>query len=48
MSKQLVFSGQRHYAIRKLAELKRQGYVLVRTREWSDGSATYVMEMKNV
>lgn len=46
MTKQIVFSGQRHYAIRKLAELKRQGYALVRTKEWSDGSTTYVMEMQ--
>ena len=46
MSKQIVFSGQRHYAIRKLAELKRQGYVLVRSKEWSNGSTTYVMEME--
>lgn len=44
MSKQIVFSGQRHYAIRKLAELKRQGYVVVRSKEWSNGSTTYVME----
>lgn len=46
MTKQIVFSGQRHYAIRKLAELKRQGYVLVRSTDWSDGSTTYVMEMQ--
>lgn len=45
MAKQLVFSGKPYYAIKKLAELKRQGYVLVRSREWADGSATYVMEM---
>lgn len=48
MSKQIVFCGQRHYAIKKLSELKRQGYELVRSREWSDGSTTYVMENYNV
>jgi len=44
MAKQIVFCGQKYYAIKKLSELKRQGYTLVRSREWSDGSSTYVME----
>ncbi len=46
MSKQIVFSGQKYYVIKKLAELKRQGYQVVRSKQWSDGSTTYVMEME--
>lgn len=44
MSKQIVFVGQKYYAIKKLSEYRRQGYSVVRTTEWSDGSTTYVME----
>lgn len=42
--KQVVFSGQKYYAIKKLAEYRRMGYKVVRSKEWADGSTTYVME----
>ena len=44
MSNQIVFSGQKFYAIKKLADLRRRGYKVVRFKEWADGSTTYVME----
>ena len=45
MSNQVVFSGQPFYAIKKLTELKRRGYKIVRSKAWPDGSTTYVMEL---
>lgn len=47
MSNQIVFVGQKYYAIKKLAEFKRRGYKVVRSKQWADGSTTYVMELAN-
>lgn len=40
----MIFSGKPAYATRKLRDLQRRGYVIVKVRQWPDGSATYVME----
>jgi len=40
----MVFTGKPNYTRRKLRELHGRGWVIIRSRQWSDGSATYVME----
>jgi hypothetical protein len=48
MTKQIVFVGKPYYATKKLIDLKRQGYVVVKKTDWEDGkSSTYVMEKNN-
>lgn len=47
MSNTLVFSGSRYYTDKKAAELRRQGYVVVWSKQWSDGKYSYKMEMKD-
>jgi hypothetical protein len=44
MSNQIVFSGQPYYAVKKLSELRRRGYKVIRSKTWADGSTTYVMQ----
>lgn len=43
VEKQYVFSGKPAYANKRLKELRNSGYRIVRSREWPDGSTTYVM-----
>jgi len=39
-----VFSGTIAYTNKRLAELRRQGYVVIWSKVWSDGKYTYKME----
>jgi hypothetical protein len=47
MMSQIVFVGKPAYANAKLKRLRGQGYQVVRSKLWADGSTTYVMEKKN-
>lgn len=40
----MVFTGQKAYVTRKLRDLQRRGYVIVKRHAHPDGSETYVME----
>ncbi len=44
---QVVFSGKPSYAYKKLTRLQGQGFKIVRSKHWADGTTTYVMEKKN-
>jgi len=44
---QMVFTGQKAYTTKKLRDLQKRGWVIVRSRQHPGGTATYVMEYKS-
>ena len=46
MSNELVFTGNKNYVFKKSRELTQRGYVMVRSKLWSDGKYTFVMKRK--
>lgn len=41
---QVIFSGSFRYVAKRLDEMSDLGYRVVRSKKWSDGKWTYVME----
>lgn len=39
-----VFTGQKAYVTKKLRDMHRKGWAIVRSHQHPDGSTTYVME----
>jgi hypothetical protein len=42
--KQVIVSGSFRYVAKRIEELDAQGYKIVKSKQWSDGKWTYVME----
>jgi len=45
--KQVIISGSFRYVAKRIEELDVQGYKIVKSKQWSDGKWTYVMEKQN-
>jgi hypothetical protein len=41
----IVFCGSKSYCTKKLADLKKQGWVETKRKEWSDGRLTIIVEI---
>ena len=45
---QTIFSGSPSYCNRKMQELTRRGYTVLKKKVWSDGKLTYTMVLHQV
>jgi hypothetical protein len=39
----ITFGGKKHYAFQKSREYAKRGYVIIRSKQWSDGTYTFTM-----